>query len=332
MITIKDIAKVAGVSHTTVSRALNDNPLIKQETRDKIKKIALELNYVPNYSAKSLVMKKSYTIGLFFSSIDQGTSASFLADVIKGIHQVIDENYHFSVNGIDDIKHIETITAQRFDGIIVMSQSDADNGFIYHVNQAKIPLVVLNRQLEDNSLLNVVANDRQGVRQAIDFAIAQGHQQIGIIEGKAGFKSSSERKEGFIDSLVAHRIPINPDYLVRGDYSSESGAQLMTALLSLKTPPTLVFCSNDDMAIGAINACYQLGKRIPEEMSLIGFDDIMFAKYTTPALTTVRRPIDLISKTGTEKLIQLMQKRDSPVEQIFVDTSLIIRDSVAQLN
>ncbi len=328
MVTIKDIAKVAGVSHTTVSRALNGNPLIKKETRDKIEKIAAELNYVPNFSAKSLVMKKSYTIGLFFSSIDQGTSASFLVDVIKGINHVLDENYSLTVHGIDSIRYLDSISPQRFDGILVMSQSDADNEFIYHVKRTRIPLVVLNRHLEDQSIMNVVADDKGGVREAIDYAIAQGHRKLAMIEGKAGFKSTTERKQGFLDSLLAHSLLPNPDYFAAGDYSIESGYQTMNALLALPSPPSLVFCANDDMAIGAMNACYAAGVSVPNGMSLIGFDDIVFARYTNPALTTVRRPIADISELGTKKLIELMQNPETKPEQSLVKTEFMIRQTV----
>ncbi|MDQ0086953.1 LacI family transcriptional regulator [Paenibacillus anaericanus] len=331
MVTIKDIARVAGVSHTTVSRALNGNPLIKKNTRDKIEKIAAELNYVPNYSAKSLVMKKSYTIGLFLSSIDQGTSASFLVDVIKGINHVLNENYNLTVTGIDSIQNLDSILPQRFDGILVMSQSDADNSFIYHVKKVGIPLVVLNRQLEDPSIMNVVANDRQGVKEAMDYAISQGHQTCAIIEGKSGFKSSMERKQGFLDSLLAHSLSLNSNYFVSGDYSIESGYTGMCTLLALSEPPTLVFCSNDDMAIGAMNACFAKQVAVPTGLSLIGFDDIMFAKYTNPALTTVHRPIADISELGTTKLIELMNQPQTKPEQLFVQTSLMVRQTVAKL-
>lgn len=329
MVTIKDIAKVAGVSHTTVSRALNGNPLIKKETREKIEKIAAELNYVPNFSAKSLVMKKSYTIGLFFSSIDQGTSASFLVDVIKGINHMLDENYSLTVHGIDSIKHLDSISPRRFDGILVMSQSDADNEFIYHVKRTRIPLVVLNRHLEDQGIMNVVADDRGGVREAIDYAIAQGHRKLAMIEGKAGFKSSAERKQGFLDSLLAHSLLPNPEYFAAGDYSIESGYRTMSSLLALPAPPSLVFCANDDMAIGAMNACYAAGVPVPDGISLIGFDDIVFAQYTNPALTTVRRPIADISELGTKKLIELMLDPDTKPEQSLVQTEFMIRRTVA---
>lgn len=325
MVTIKDIALVAGVSHTTVSRALNGNPLIKKATRDRIEKIAADMNYIPNYNAKSLVTKRSFTIGLFLSSIEQGTSASFLVDVIKGIHHVLDENYSLTVNGIDGVRNFGSIQPQRFDGILVMSQSDEDNAFIYHVKKAGIPLVVLNRQLEDPGIMNVVANDREGVREAMGYAASLGHRKFAIIEGKAGFKSSTERKQGFMDSLIDYRLPLHPGYFASADYSIESGYDAMAKLLKLEDPPTAVFCCNDDMAIGAMNACYAAGVRVPADISLIGFDDIMFARYTTPALTTVRKPVSDISQLGTEMLLELMEKPDTRPQQLFVSTSLQVR-------
>lgn len=336
MITIKDIARVAGVSHTTVSRALNGSPLIKPETRDKIEKIAAEMNYVPNVSAKSLVMKKTYTIGLFFSSIDQGTSASFLVDAIKGIHRALDENYSLTVHGIDGIRHLEGISPHRFDGILVMSQSDADNAFIYHVKKAGIQLVVLNRHLDDPGIANVVANDREGVREAIDYAIGRGHRRLAILEGKAGFRSAAERKQGFLESLLAHGLSLPAEYQAAGDYSIDSGFRRMLALLELPDPPTLVFCANDDMAIGAMNACFARGVSVPDQVSLIGFDDIVFASYTNPALTTVRKPVVEISELGTRKLIELLQppgpgqaEKEQLRDTLFVPTTLMIRQSVA---
>jgi LacI family transcriptional regulator len=338
MITIKDIARVAGVSHTTVSRALNGSPLINPETRGKIEKIAAEMNYIPNVSAKSLVMKKTYTIGLFFSSIDQGTSASFLVDAIKGIHHALDENYSLTVHGIDGIRHLEGISPHRFDGILVMSQSDADNAFIYHVKKAGIPLVVLNRHLDDPGIANVVANDREGVREAIDYAIGRGHRRLAIMEGKTGFRSAAERKQGFLESLLAHGLSLPAEYQAAGDYSIDSGYRTMNSLLDLPEPPTLVFCANDDMAIGAMNACFARGVSVPDQVSLIGFDDIVFAGYTNPAMTTIRKPVADISELGTRKLVELMKPpgpdqtdTEQPGETLFVPTTLMIRQSVADI-
>ncbi len=134
MVTIKDIAKAAGVSHTTVSRALNNSSLIKNETKQKIRQLAKEMNYSPNYSAKGLVNQKKYLIGLFFSSLHKGTSSNFLADSIAGIHSVLDTNYSLSVESIDVVDLTE-INLQRYDGLIVMSQSDDDQPFIDYLKE-----------------------------------------------------------------------------------------------------------------------------------------------------------------------------------------------------
>lgn len=330
MITIKDIAKIAGVSHTTVSRALSGNPLIKPDTRERIMRIAADMNYVPNYSAKNLVTRKSNTIGLFFSSINQGTSASFLVDAVKGISQVLDENYLLTVSGIDSIAHLEAIHPRRYDGILVMSQSDMDNGFIYHVKSSGIPLVVLSRHLDDPAITNVAADDRKGVKAAVDYAYDMGHRKMALIEGKSGFKSSSERKQGYLDSLMSHGLALDPQYFASGDYSIESGYSAMMRLLALPVRPTAVFCCNDDMAIGAMNACFDNSVSIPGDMSLIGFDDIMFAQYTNPSLTTVRKPVAEIGIEGTKLLLHLMEHPDASPVQRLTETELIPRRSVAQ--
>ncbi|NGZ74452.1 LacI family DNA-binding transcriptional regulator [Saccharibacillus alkalitolerans] len=331
MITIKDIAKAAGVSHTTVSRALNGSALIKPGTREKIAKIAADMNYVPNYSAKNLVTKKSNTIGLFFSSLEQGTSSSFLVDALKGIRQSLNENYMLTVSGIDEVDSYESVHPRRFDGLLIMSQSERDNRFIYHAKAAGIPLVVLNRQLDDPSIPNVASEDRRGGRAAAEHACEMGHRRIAIIEGRQGFKSADERRQGFIDGLLARGRAPDPLYFAQGDYSIESGRAAMEGLLALNDRPTAVFCCNDDMAIGAMNACYERGVRIPDELSLIGFDDMMFAAYTNPPLTTVRKSVAGIGREGTELLLRLMERSDAPIEQRFIGCELVRRESVADL-
>lgn len=331
MVTIKDIARLANVSHTTVSRALNNSPLIKEETKKRILTIASELNYIPNYSAKSLVMQKSYTIGLFFTSIKAGTSSSFFIDTIKGVNEVISENYHLLVRGIDDFHDYTTIHPKRYDGIIFMSQSDRDNAFIYHVLEKQIPLVVLNRKIRDERFTNILANDKEGAYQGVLHLVENGHKRIAIIEGKEGFQSTVERKEGYIQALLDHQLPIHGEYFIKGEYDVKSGYNAMKQLLSLKEPPTAVFCSNDDMAIGAMHAVFEAGLSVPKDISVVGFDDIELAQYTFPPLTTVKRPIETISKRGAEKLLSCIDNPDAGTETIFVPTKLTIRGSVRKL-
>lgn len=331
MVTIKDIAKVAGVSHTTVSRALNDSPLIKETTRKKIQEIASEMDYSPNYNAKSLVNKKNYMIGLFFSSIQDGTSSPFLTDAIKGIRSVIKEQFALSVEAIDDIKDFNLINFQRYDGIIIMSQSDNDTSFVTKVVSQNIPLVVVNRKIDDEQIVNVVADDAVGTSKAIDYAIESGHTEIGYIGGIPSFRSSEERKLGLIESLTRHNICINQNYFFNGDYSIQSGFNEMKKILLLHSKPTLVFCANDDMAIGAIRAVNSIGLSVPEDISIIGFDDSLFVSYLNPPLTTVHKPVVSICKKGTQLLLDLING-DAPEQRVFeLKTSLKIRHSVLKL-
>ncbi|MDQ0232522.1 LacI family DNA-binding transcriptional regulator [Metabacillus malikii] len=331
-VTIKDIAKIANVSHTTVSRALNNSPLIKEKTKQKILAIATELNYSPDVHARSLVLQKSYTIGLFFTSLSNGTSSSFLAETIRGVNSVIDEKYHLFVRGIDDFKDFSAISEKRFDGIILMSQSDVDDAFIRHVTEHKIPLVVLNRYVDNESIVNILSNDREGAYEAVKYLISEGHRDIAIIEGTAQFKSSIERKEGYVQAMLELNVPIDHKFIVKANYDMESGYEAMRSLLSLPTIPSAVFCSNDDMAIGAMKAIYEANLNVPNDISIIGFDDIGFSQYTIPALSTVKRPIEQISKVGAEKLMENVEKQIGKRCRTFLKTELVKRQSVTTIN
>lgn len=330
LVTIKDIAKIANVSHTTVSRALNNSPLIKEDTKRRIVKLAEQLQYTPNYNAKSLVMKKSYTIGLFFTSISSGTSSSFFTETVKGVNSVISEDFNMSVRGIDDYEDFTSLNPQRFDGIILMSQSDSDNSFIYHILQQNIPLVVLNRQVEGD-IINILSNDSEGSYEVVHYLIEQGHKKIGIIEGKEGFRSAIDRREGYLKAMLESQLQPQLDWMQPGEYDMKSGYEAMNKLLALENCPTAVFCANDDMAIGAMNAIFAQNLKVPEDISIVGFDDIGFSQYTTPRLTTVKRPIEKISILGAQKLLSMLNGEPKVKERILVNTKIQIRQSVKAL-
>ncbi|MEK3786754.1 LacI family DNA-binding transcriptional regulator [Paenibacillus sp. FSL K6-1230] len=327
--TIKDIAKLANVSHTTVSRALNGSPLIKEETRRRILDLASQLNYIPDYNARSLVLRRSYSIGLFFTSISKGTSSSFFADTIRGVNSVIGVDYNLLVRGIDEYDDYSSIHRKRFDGMILMSQSETDNPFVYHVIREGIPLIILNRQMSGHGIVNVLSNDKEGAYTATLELIRMGHSRIALIEGVEGFKSTQERRDGFLNALMDHDLPVRGEYIVRGDYTMTGGSYAMEQLLVLREPPTAVFCSNDDMAIGAMNAIFQQGLQVPGDVSVVGFDDIGFSRYTTPALTTVKRPIEQISARGAEYILSLMNATSCKEEQVLLSTQLVTRGSVS---
>jgi LacI family transcriptional regulator len=329
--TIKDIAKLANVSHTTVSRALNGSPFIKEETKSKILHIAKQLNYVPNYSAKSLVLQRSYNIGLFFSTITKGTSPDFFHEAVYAVNSVVKKNYNLIIRGIDDYEDFMSVDKKGFDGIILISQRDDDNVFIHDVLRKEIPIIVANREIQGNSVVNILSADSKGVYRAVEYLIQNGHKDIAIIEGKRGFKSSIDRKDGFLKALIDYKIQINSEFIVPGEYDIESGYEAMKKLLALPKIPTAVFCSNDDMAVGAMKSAAVSGLKIPEDISIVGFDNSIVCKYVTPALTTVKKPTREFCIIGAEKLIKIIEGQEVKAEKIYINTELIIRDSVRNL-
>lgn len=334
-VTIKDLARVAGVSHTTVSRALNGSELVKESTRKKIAKLAKELGYTPNINARSLVTNRSYVLGIFFTSLEVGTSTSFLSEVIKQTQRMLSSRYSISINSIDkavqDIEHY-SLSLSSYDGIIIISQSKSDDQFIEEVIKSGVPLVVLNRKV-DYQVNNYAIDEYLGSKSVTEMAIRMGHQRFALIQGIESFESSAQRTRGFADALEAAGLIVDENLMKRGDYKPRSGNVAMRQILSSGQVPTCVICENDDMAVGALDACVELGYKVPDDISVIGFDDMSYSKYLMPPLTTVRKPTSEIIEKGVTKLMELLEKNDHPVEveQEVVSSEIIVRSSVKRL-
>lgn len=329
-VTIKDIARLAQVSHTTVSRALNDSPLINAETKEKIKQIAEEMGYTPNFSAKSLVMDRSYNIGLFFSTLQTGTSAGFFYETVRGVNSIIKEGYNMVVRGIDDYEHFRSIHRKSFDGVIVMSQSSKDDPFLHHLAESGIPHIVLNRRVDGLKGKNILSDDRQGAYKAVEHLIHKGHRRIAIIEGREGFQSTVERGDGYRRALADHGIAFETRYQAQGNYDLKGGYAAMRKLLKTDPLPTAVFCQNDDMAVGAMKAIAEEKLSVPDHISVVGFDDSMFSAFLSPALTTVKRPIEEISRQGALLLLESIENKHQVHETVHLHTELVIRESVGE--
>ena len=327
-ITIKDIAKLAGVSHTTVSRALNDSDLIKEETKRRIKEIAKELEYVPDRNARALVNAKSNNIGLFFSNIVEGTSPEFFQEVVRSISKALSQEYNLVINATTYYRNYNEINRKDYDGIILVSQTKKDDAFIKAMVDKEIPIVVLNRDVQDLHVMNVLGDDETGVYEGVSYLISQGHKEIAFIAGREDFESTDLRKTGFVRALRNRNIEPSQRYIVQGDYSMDGGYKGMMELLKLEKYPSAVFCSNDDMAFGAVKAIREVGLQIPKDMAIMGFDDSLFAEYMTPPLTTIKRPIGDISRQGVELLFQLIEDKGIAIQKIYKPSSLMIRESV----
>ncbi len=339
-VTIKDIARLANVSHTTVSRALNNSPLINDKTKNRIKQMADKLNYTPNVNAKGLVTLRSYNIGLFFSTLNTGTSANFFYDVVRGVNMVIKDQYNLVVKSIDEFEsNYNRISSRQYDGIIVMSQTRSDRALIEHAISVGIPVVLLNRAAGDLHVGNILSDDLKGAYQLVDYIIRNGHRRVAIVEGREGFQSTIQRKNGYLEALKDHGIEPNPKLCIQGKYDVGSGYEAMRQLLKEELRPTAVFCSNDDMAVGAIKAIIEADLQVPEDISIAGFDDNVFAAYLSPELTTVKRPIDQISREGAAMIMRMIDLKlkatqehaMSSVEHITIESVLVIRKSVSTI-
>lgn len=328
MVTIKDVAREAGVSNMTVSRAFNKDSSMKKETREKVIAAAKKLNYVPNYSAKSLVMNRQFSIGLFFSSIT-GTSESFLGELVNQVYTLLPKNYLLSVNGVDQFRETGKGIVGRFDGIIIATQSEEDDVFIEDISQLEIPFVVMNRYVAAPEIYNVTSDEGIGISQVVQFLAKNNFKTAGCIRGIEGFYSSEFRYTKFVESCKKLGIDFKEEAVERGQYSIESGYLAMEKILNKKIPlPEVIFCGNDDMAIGAVKACRDQGVAVPEDLSIIGFDDTNFSSYVTPSLTTVHKPYKEMAKQSMQILLELIDGADLSQKKYTFNSQMILRDSV----
>ncbi|MDQ7253315.1 LacI family DNA-binding transcriptional regulator [Pediococcus pentosaceus] len=328
--TIFDIANALGISHTTVSRALNNSPKVKISTRKKILQTAHKLNYVPNQNARGLNQGRTYTIGLFFTDLQNGTSALFLTSIILNIRSQLPENYFLSINSISSTDELGV-----FDGVIVVSQSKKDQIFIDKLISENIPVVVLNRHIKNRNIYNYWLDNYEASRKITLHALNSGSRNVGIIQGKSDYNSTHERSQGYLDALSfwTNKYPHRPLYRhlpLKGDYSSEGGYLAMKTLLQdLDNLPDYVFIESDDMAIGAlkaINEASNLAKRI----RISGFDDTKMAAFSIPALTTIHSPIAEMTTLGVATLNRLLNKGSStntPLNKRF-ECPIIFRETL----
>lgn len=332
-VTIMTVAKAAGVSHTTVSRALNDSPLVQPATKKRIKAIADSLGYHPNINAKALVERRSYIIGAYFSNLDNGTTPGFMFNAINQARESMPSEYSVAVSSFASMMpHAATLEAPRCDGALIISQSDNDDPYIQTLSASGVPIVVVNRAVDMVGVYNVVSDDQAGMKLAVDYAIKQGHRRFGFINGKKGFDSSRQRKAGALASLNSHQLSLLPGCDLAGEYTLASGYQAMKQILQAPNLPTCVVAANDVMAIGAMRACIDAGLVVPDDISFIGFDDTAAASYAIPRLTTVHKPTREIIQAGMQLLIKEIAKQDldQPRRQV-IPPRLVVRQSVAKL-
>lgn len=326
-VTIKDIAKVAGVSYSTVSRALNDIGVVKEEKKARILEIAKEMGYKPNQAAVNLKCQKTNTIGLYFSTFDRITSPFVLHKTLVGIYSVVESRYNIIVKGID-LHGENELNPSNLDGVIVISQREEDEPFIEEALSNHIPVVVVNRPIFMD-VSNVLTDETKGMKIAMKHLLENGHRRIGIIEAGAELASTRARHRGWTSAVEEYGLDPEEFAMERGNYSFESGYR--AAKILLQKDITAILCFNDDMAFGAKQAIDELGLRIPKNISLIGYDNMDIHRVAEMGLTTVERNMEELAITGTKLLLDKIEHGESGYERIYLETRLIVRNSVCNI-
>ncbi len=333
-VTSKDVARRAGVSRTTVSFVLNKVPgaRISAETQRKVIEAARDLGYSPHAAARSLVTQKSYTVGLVLcQSPDTIFQDAFLPEVLRGVSQPMRERgYRILVESVEDISqpgaYIDLVLEQRIDGLM-LSGPRSDDRALERLRDEGFPVILLG-QLPDSGISSVDVDNVAGARDAVEHLLSLGHRRIGFISNAPiWYTSSAHRLQGYREALSAHQVP-HEDTLVRyGHYTDESGYEAMCALMEISPLPTAVFIASDLVAFGAVAAIQDKGLSVPEDIAIVGFDDIRMARYIAPHLTTVHLPAYELGYTAAQLLVNWMDEGKMPPPQVLLPTELVIRQS-----
>lgn len=330
-VTVHDIAAKLGVSAMTVSRALSGNGTVAKETRAKVLAAAEAMAYVPNLSAKVLKNARTQVLGMLVSE----TRSPHIAQVISAVSQcavragqdlviflVADEP------GVESPRVLKLLGSGICDGLIV-AVPKATKNTLDAIARGNIPAVLINYGKGGVQLPVVKGDNYDGARQAVQHLLDLGHRRVAFVAGSTFSGQSPERQRGYSDCLIEAGLEIDPTLIVQGEFHPAQGYEQTLALLSLAKPPTAIFAANDEMAIGVLDAVRVRGLKIPEDVSVVGFDDIPAASFVPPGLTTVRQPLEDIAQTAVSSVLNQLDTRAKDVRRVEFPSRLIVRGSTA---
>lgn len=327
--TITDVARLAGVSKKTVSRVLNHSPLVHGETRARVLAVIESLGYVPDPQARGLAFRRSFLVGLVFDS----PSAQYIVNLQYGVLDALrDTPYELLVHPCDSRQPDYVTGIRRFaqrhklHGVILVPRVSEDQALAdslaaldcRYVRIASVPLDTPERQVR--------THDREAGARAAEHLLALGHRRLGLVTGPQRYRSAIERSEGFLAKLAAAGVVLPPARVVEGGYTFASGVAAAEILLAAAERPTAVFASNDEMAAGVYSVAHRRGLRIPEDLSVVGYDDSDLACQLWPALTTLHLPVRELGRQAAERLLR---DADAPMPQQDVFLDLVVRESTA---
>jgi len=327
---MKDVARQAGVSTSTVSHVINNNRFVSEQVREKVEQAIRELNYAPSALARSLKIRQTRTIGMLLTA----SSNPFYAEVVRGVENSCYERGYSLIlcntEGDEERmnRSLETLMQKRVDGLLLMcTETHLPSAEILN-RYPSVPMVMMDWApfegrgdiIQDNALL--------GGEMATRHLIERGYRRIACIAGPQDKTPARLRLEGFHKAMVAHGLTVPDGYVVDGDFEFQGGFNAMTQLLALEPVPEAVFTSNDAMAVGVYHALYQAGLQVPQDIAVMGYDNIELARYLTPPLTTVHQPKDELGELAIDTLIHRMGAPDASQQTLVLTPELVERGSV----
>ncbi|MGF1684790.1 HTH-type transcriptional repressor PurR [Photobacterium minamisatsumaniensis] len=334
MATIKDVARMAGVSTTTVSHVINKTRFVAEATQKKVLSAVDELNYAPSAVARSLKCNTTRTIGMLVTK----STNPFFAEVVHGVEEycygagytLILCNTEGNLEKQRD--YLRMLAEKRVDGLLVMC-SDLDENLLGLLERQKdLPMVVMDWGPESPHTDKIQDNAELGGYVATKFFIEHGHQAIGCLTGHSDKAACRERLKGFKKAMSEADLEVHPDWVLEGDFECESAVEAAEKFIAMDKRPTAIFCFNDIMAMGMISTFSQAGIRVPEDISIIGYDNIDLAPYFSPPLTTIHQPKRRLGKTAIEILLERVKDKDHEHRIFEMIPELVIRKSVINRN
>jgi len=328
---IRDVAARAGVSVTTVSHTLNGTRFVSAAARAKVHEAAHALGYVPSEVARGLKHNTTRTLGMLVPN----NSNPYFAEIIRGVeHHCYGAGYSLLLcNSNDDAHqqadHLRVLAERRVDGIVLVA-SGTDDAIVDVCKDLRLPLVLVDREIDSIAVDLIEVDHAAGGDLATAHLLAMGHARVACIVGPADLRPSQQREAGWRRALARAGVTPRADEIVRGDFSPESGAAAMRRLLKASHRPTAVFVCNDMMAIGALHAAHEAGIAVPRELSVVGFDDIELAAYTSPPLTTVAQPKEAIGTGAAGLLLERLRDGRTEPRRAILQPALHLRASTAR--
>ncbi len=337
MATIRDIARESGFSVTTVSRALNGYSDVNEQSRLKIIETAKQLNYVPNKAAQNLVKKYSNTIAMIISGMEpKGGVDNLVYSLISGMY-IMAEKFGYQVALFTmssayqkEKSYIQFCREHNIRGAVITGIR-TDDKYFEEVVESDLPCVLIDIPLEGDNLSYIAIDNVEASREIVQILIDNNHKNIGMVSGRIEATVSLERYKGYEKALIENGIAINPDYVVTGNFLELKAYEVTKELLMKNKEITAIFCASDMMAIGCMKAVKELGLEIPKDISIVGFDDIPLAEYTTPPLTTVNQDFYERGKVAIQQLYKMTENLQYD-KKINLDYKIMQRDSVRKID